>query len=108
MANTNQRTGSIQDRIRANPKFKQLESTRSRFAWTLSAVVLVVYYAYMLTVAFAPKWLHVPLSEGLVTTVGVPVGAGLIVFFWLLTGWYIRRANGEFDKLNEEVLKECQ
>jgi uncharacterized membrane protein (DUF485 family) len=30
----------------------------------------------------------------------------LVVGSWLTTGIYIRRANGEFDALNEQILKE--
>ncbi len=39
---------------------------------------------------------------------GWPVGAVLIVGSWLLTGIYIRRANGEFDALNEQILREAR
>ena len=45
---------------------------------------------------------------GGIVTVGWPVGAVLIVGSWLLTGIYIRRANGEFDALNEEILREAR
>jgi uncharacterized membrane protein (DUF485 family) len=59
----------------------------------LSAIVLTAYYALMIVVAFSPSSLHVPLSEGQVITIGVPIGAAVIVLSWLLTGFYVYRAN---------------
>ena len=42
------------ERIRSNPKFQELVSRRSRLAWTLSAIVLVGFYGFVMVVAFAP------------------------------------------------------
>ncbi|PTT88398.1 DUF485 domain-containing protein, partial [Pseudomonas sp. HMWF031] len=41
-------------------------------------------------------------------TWGIPIGVGLIVSAFVLTGIYVRRANGEFDDLNNAILKEAQ
>jgi uncharacterized membrane protein (DUF485 family) len=81
---------------------------RSRFAWTLSAIVLVIFYGFILIVAFAPGFLATPLSEGSVTTIGIPIGVGIIVFFWMLTGYYVRRANREYEVTNVEIIREAQ
>jgi uncharacterized membrane protein (DUF485 family) len=62
----------------------------------------------MLAVAFAPKWLHAPLVEGGHLTVGIPVAAAVIVLSWLLTGWYVHRANTRFDILGAELLEELK
>ena len=96
---------SYHSRIRQNPKFADMVSRRTRFALILSLLVLVPYYSFMLVIAFQPDLLRQTLGEG-VATVGWPIGALLVVGSWLLTGVYVRRANGEFDRLNEEVLKE--
>lgn len=94
-------------RIRANPKFQDMVKRRGRFAALLSAIVLVAYYGFMMVVAFKPALLHHNLSEGSVLTIGMPIGAGIIIVSWLLTGLYVYRANTDFDKVNEEVLKEA-
>ncbi|WP_223547336.1 DUF485 domain-containing protein [Pseudomonas sp. A-B-19] len=96
------------ERIRRNPKFIQLVSSRSRLAWTLSAVVLGTYYLFMLVVAFAPQWLHAPLGEHRMLTLGMPVGAAIIVFSWLLTGWYVYSANTRFDALGAAIIEESK
>jgi len=98
---------TVHDRIRQNPKFAELVGKRTRFAILLSLIVLVPYYTFMMITAFNPGLLATPLSEGNVITVGWPVAAVLIIGSWLLTGLYISRANGEFDSLNQEILKEA-
>ena len=37
------------------------------------------------------------------TTIGMPIGMGVIVFTIIITGIYVRRANSEFDDLTEEI-----
>ena len=99
---------NIQAKIRSNPKFAELVSKRTRFAIILSLVVLVPYYSFMMVTAFNPGMLATPLSEGSIMTWGWPIAALMVVGGWLLTGVYISRANGEFDELNQQILKEAQ
>jgi uncharacterized membrane protein (DUF485 family) len=94
--------------IRVNPKFRELEVRRSRLVWALCAIVLAAYYGLMIVVAFWPDALHAPLSEGGVVTIGVPIGAAIILLSWLLTGLYVYRANTAFDALNEQILREAR
>lgn len=102
------RTASAQFyRIRTNPLFAELAARRSRFALLLTAVVLVSYYALMMLVAFAPEVLRTPIAEGATLTVGVPIGATIIIGSWLLTGWFVHRANGKFDQLNQQIIQEA-
>ena len=98
---------SIQTRIRQNTKFAELVSKRTRFAILLSLVVLVPYYSFMMITAFNPALLATPLSEGSVMTWGWPLAALMVFGGWLLTGIYIRRANGEFDELTQKILSEA-
>jgi len=98
---------AVYERIRRNPKFDELVARRSRFAWTLSAIVLGIYFTFIMVVAFNPKLLATPIASGATTTVAIPIGVGMVLLFWLLTGVYIRRANRDFDVLNSEILKEA-
>ena len=99
---------TVHTRIRENRKFAELIAKRTRFAIVLSLIVLVPYYSFMMVTAFRPGLLATPLGEGSMITVGWPIGALLIVGAWLLTGVYSWRANGEFDQLNSEILKESR
>jgi uncharacterized membrane protein (DUF485 family) len=96
---------AVYERIGSNPKFQELSARRRRLAITLSAIVLVTYYGFMMMVAFTPSVLARPLVSGSITSVGVPVGAGLVVLYWILTGIYVRRANSEFDVLNDQIVR---
>jgi uncharacterized membrane protein (DUF485 family) len=91
-------------RIASNPKYQELKSKRSRFGWTLTWLMMIVYYGFILLVAFNKPFLSQRLGEG-VMTVGMPIGLGVIVFTIVITGIYVRRANSEFDALADEVNK---
>ena len=91
-------------RIAANPKYQELKSKRSRLGWWLALAMMVVYYGFILLVAFNKPFLATRLGEG-VTTIGMPIGLGVIVFTIVITGIYVRRANTEFDRLSDEIAK---
>jgi len=65
------------EQVRNNPKYQKLVKTRDKFAWTLTIVMLVVYFAFILTIAFSPETLGAKLGSG-VMTVGIPVGIAII------------------------------
>ena len=94
-------------RIRANPKYQELKSKRSGFGTLLSILMLVVYYGFIALIAFNKEFLGTPIGTG-VTTIGIPMGMGVIVFTVAITGIYVNRANKEFDSLAAEVLKEAR
>ncbi|MBC5767130.1 DUF485 domain-containing protein [Ramlibacter albus] len=92
-------------RIQANPRYQELRRKRSRFGWALTFAMLVVYYGYISLIAFNKPFLSQPVDTG-VTTIGVPLGMGVIVFTILVTGIYVRRANKEFDALTRAILEQ--
>ena len=92
-------------RIRANPKYQELRSKRSSFGWWLTLLMMVVYYGYIALIAWNKPFLSQPLGSG-VTTIGVPIGMGVIIFTVVITGIYVRRANGEYDRLTREILED--
>ena len=93
-------------KIAANPKYQKLVGTRSSFGWILTMIMMVVYYGYIAIIAFNKEMLAARLGEG-VMTVGIPVGLGVIFFTILITGFYVRRANSEFDQLTREIVEEA-
>jgi cation/acetate symporter len=101
-------SSAIYQRMRSNPKFDELVARRSRFAWLLAATVLVLFYGFVMVVAFAPGLLGAPVTEGSMLTVGVASGLFMFAFFWLLTALYVRRANGQFDALTAEIIADAK
>lgn len=94
--------------ITNNPKYQELISKRGRFAWTLTIIMLVVYYAFILFIAFSPETLGAKISPDAMMTVGIPVGIAIIVFAFALTGLYVQRANGEFDGLLNDLKNDLE
>ena len=73
----------------------------------MTICVMVVYYGYILLVAFDKEWLATKLGAGMTTSIGIPMGVGVIVITIILTNIYVRRANTEFDDLNAQIIKEA-
>lgn len=100
-------SSAIYKNMRNHPQFKELVRRRSRFAWTLAVIVLVLFYGFVLTVAFNPTALGQPITEGSKFTVGVVLELFLFILFWVLTALYVRRANTEFDALNQQIIRDA-
>jgi uncharacterized membrane protein (DUF485 family) len=91
-------------RIRQNPKFAELVQQRNALARTLTIAMLVIYFGFILLVAFAPGFLAIKI--GTVTTIGIPLGLLVIVSAFVLTGIYVIKTS--FDRLNDELLREVK
>ena len=91
-------------RILNDPKYQELKSRRSTFGWWLTLAMMVVYYGFILLVAFNKPFLATRLGAG-VTTIGMPIGLGVIVFTVIITAIYVRRANSEYDVLTEQIAR---
>ncbi|MEJ1156812.1 DUF485 domain-containing protein [Prosthecomicrobium sp. N25] len=96
----------VVERVRANPKFQELVSKRTSFGWQLTILMLVIYYGFILVVAFKKEWLAVKLGAG-VMTVGIPVGVAVILSAFVLTGIYVARANRDYDALIASIKEEA-
>lgn len=94
--------------IKSDPQFQELVRKRSAFAWTLSTLMLVIYFGFVLTVAFHKELLAQPLAEGLTTTIGIPMGIGVIISAFILTGIYVARANSTFDDLTAQIVQKVK
>ena len=94
------------EKIKSNSSYKKLVSERSSFAWKLTITILVVYYAFILLIAFSPETLGAKLVAGGMATIGIPIGVAIIIFSFILTGIYVKRANSEFDGLLDQVKKD--
>ena len=90
----------------SSEEFKRLVSRR----WTISILLLVclfvLYYGYILLIAFDKPFLAQKIGE--YTTLGIPLGVGVIVGAWVLTAIYVVWANGhdvEVARLKAQVNK---
>lgn len=88
--------------VKQRPEYETLVRTRRRVVWTLSILMMAVYYAYILIIAFVPETLGVKIGDGPIT-LGIVVGLGVIFFSFLLTGIYVRIANKTLEPITEEL-----
>ena len=91
-------------RIAALPQYQELKARRSRFGWWLTLAMMVVYYGFILLVAFDKEFLAQRMGAG-VMTLGIPIGFGVILFTIVITAFYVNRANTEFDDLSQSISK---
>lgn len=82
-------------------KFKTLVRKRVSVSFSLTILMLVVYFGFILLIAFNKEFLATKIGEHL--TIALPIGIGVIIFAWLLTGIYIRWANSSYDKSVREL-----
>lgn len=95
------------EKIKANPSYQELVKKRTGFAVKLGIFVLVMFYAYILTIAFNPALLGTKTGDG-VMTVAFPIAAAIIIISFITTLIYVKRANGEFEKLIEKVREDVK
>jgi len=95
----------IVDKIQSHPKYLELKKKRNSFGWLLTILMMVVYYGYIALIAFDKPFLAQRIGAG-VTSLGVPIGLGVIIFTVVITAIYVRRANSEFDDLTADILKD--
>ncbi len=98
---------AVYARIRRNPRFAELVAKRQGFATILSVIVLTIFYGFFMVVAFQPQVIGQRLSEGSYLTVGIAVELFMFIFFWVLTAVYVKRANGEFDAMTAEIIRDA-
>lgn len=96
------RAAEADRQILADPAFRELVAARTSFAWALSIIMLVVYLAFILLVAFAHDLMATKIGGG-PTSLGIVLGLAVIVFAFLLTGVYVARANSRFDELTARL-----
>jgi len=96
---------SDHNRVLDNANFQALVRERTRFGVTLTIVMLVIYYGFILLVAFGKGFLATKIGSG-VTTIGMVIGLLVILSAFVLTGIYTQRANSRYDDLAEKLRKD--
>jgi uncharacterized membrane protein (DUF485 family) len=89
------------ERIVRAPEFQQLVSERTRFGWTLTILMLIVYFGFIGLIAFDKSLMAV--KVGGTASLGLFMGVFVILFAFALTGVYVARANTRFDALSEAL-----
>lgn len=91
----------MQDR---DARLRALSTARRRVALLLTAVVVVIYFGFIGLIAWHKPLLATLLAPGL--SLGILLGALVIVACWLTTWLYVRWANGRYDPELERLRRE--
>ena len=79
--------GDVVANVRGDPRFAELEARRGGFSRMLTIIMLVIYFGFILLVAFAPGLLAT--NIGGVFTLAFPLGLAVIVSAIVITGIYV-------------------
>jgi uncharacterized membrane protein (DUF485 family) len=74
---------------------RELDAARWRVALALTAAMVVLYFGFVLLVAYGRPLLALQVVPGL--TLGILLGALVIVVSWVLTWVYVRWAATHYD-----------
>jgi uncharacterized membrane protein (DUF485 family) len=99
-------SSTLYARIRRNRRFTELVDKRNRFTARLLTLVLTLFFGFIGVVSFQPKIIGQRLSQTSALTVGVVAEFSLFIIFLAVAGLYVHRANGEFDSITQDLIKE--
>ena len=80
---------------RETETLEELASRRLRLALTLTAVMLVVYFTFILLIAFDKTLMAKKLTDGL--SLGILLGVVVVLTTWVLTWIYVGWANRQYE-----------
>ena len=85
-------------------RLRALGAARWRIAGTLTAAMMVLYFGFIGLIAFDRELLARLVAPGL--TLGILLGALVIVASWALTWVYVRWANTRYDTAVDALNRE--
>ena len=85
----------------SDEKLRALTRARARIAGALTAAMILLYFGFIGLIAFNRELLARPITAGL--SLGILIGALVIVISWLLTWVYVRWANTHYDTALRDI-----
>ncbi len=77
-------------------EFKAIVRSKNAISIILSILELAIYFGFILLIAYNKEFLSQKIYGPV--TVGIPVGIGVIVLSWVLTGIYVTWSNKIYDE----------
>jgi uncharacterized membrane protein (DUF485 family) len=82
-------------------RLRELTRARRRISTALTVVMIAIYFGFIGLIAFDRQLLARKLTDGL--SLGILLGALVIVVSWLLTWFYVRWANANYDTVLRDI-----
>jgi uncharacterized membrane protein (DUF485 family) len=86
-------------------RIRDLAQSRWRIAISLTAAMIVLYFGFIALIAFNKPFLARLITPGL--SVGILLGALVIVTSWVLTWVYVRWANAHYDTALDAIHRDA-
>ena len=83
-------------------EFKGLVRKKWSVSLSMTALMLVIYFGFILLLAFNRQVLAQKIGEHM--TLGMPIGLGVILSACVMTGLYVRWANTSYDRSVKSIL----
>lgn len=95
-------------RVLNHPEFINMAKKKSRLGWTFSALMFLVYFTFIALIGLNPNAFATPISTGATTTWGIYIGLFVIIFAFVITGIYVHKANGEYERMTQSVVDDIK
>ena len=82
-------------------RLRELTRARRRVAIILTILMILLYFGFIGLIAFERQLLARKITDGL--SLGILLGALVIVISWLLTWFYVRWANANYDTVLADI-----
>ena len=91
--------------VERSPEFQALVSRNRRFVLGATIFFLAYFMAFILLCGYEPGFMGESVYEGL--TVGYVLALTQFIMVWSLGFWYLRKADREFEPLEQKVIEEA-
>jgi uncharacterized membrane protein (DUF485 family) len=101
--------GTPQEKAEAvvnHPAFQKLAKRQRSVSIGLTLFMFGVYVLFLFFLTWGRQWIVTRVGETL--TLAMPVGLGMILFAFILTGIYSRWANRHYDRAVDELKAQIQ
>lgn len=85
----------MKEKILNSPEFRAIVRSKNAISIFLTVVELFIYFGFILLLAYGKEFLNQKIYGPI--TAGIPIGIGVIVLSWILTGIYVTWANKSYD-----------
>lgn len=86
----------MKEKVLNSPEFKTIVKSKNSISIFLTILVFFIYFGFILLLAYGKDFLSQKFYGPI--PVGIPIGIGVIVLSWILTGLYVTWANKKYDE----------
>lgn len=80
-----------------SPEFKELIRKKKTFVLPATIFFFAWYFGYIILSGYAPEFMAESIYEGF--TLGYAIALTQFIMVWVLSVWYVRKADRDFDPL---------